>query len=85
MHCPAETAPRDARLLSGGVGNMLLATLAFSTMNVFVNQLDRIPATEIVFFRCLVSGMICGVEIARHPRCAARSQRGIRSDPGILL
>ncbi|MBA2271426.1 MAG: hypothetical protein H0W20_12660, partial [Chthoniobacterales bacterium] len=50
----------------GAVGNMLLATLAFATMNVFVKQLDRIPAMEIVFFRCLVSGMICGVEIARR-------------------
>ena len=45
---------------------MLLATLAFATMNVFVKQLDRIPAMEIVFFRCLVSGLICGVEIARR-------------------
>lgn len=50
----------------GAVGNMLLATLAFGTMNVFVKQLDRIPAMEIVFFRCLVSGIICGVEIARR-------------------
>lgn len=45
---------------------MLLATLAFATMNVFVKQLDRIPAMEIVFFRCLVSGLICGVEISRR-------------------
>ncbi len=52
--------------LSGGVGNMLVATLAFAVMNVFVKQLDRIPAMEIVFFRCLVSGVICGVEIARR-------------------
>jgi drug/metabolite transporter (DMT)-like permease len=45
---------------------MLLATFAFAVMNVFVKQLDRIPAMEIVFFRCLVSGLICGVEIARQ-------------------
>ena len=45
---------------------MILATFAFAVMNVFVKQLDRIPAMEIVFFRCLVSGMICGVEIARR-------------------
>ena len=50
----------------GAVGNMLLATLAFATMNVFVKQLNRIPAMEIVFFRCLVSGIICGVEIGRR-------------------
>ncbi|MEO8043847.1 MAG: DMT family transporter [Spartobacteria bacterium] len=67
MHQPAEPAlPNGARLLSSGVRNMLVATLAFATMNVFVKQLDRIPAMEIVFFRCLVSGMICGVEIARR-------------------
>jgi EamA domain-containing membrane protein RarD len=59
MHQAAETASRSgSRLLSGGVGNMLLATLAFATMNVFVKQLDRIPAMEIVFFRCLGSGLI---------------------------
>ncbi len=51
---------------TGAVANMLIATLAFATMNVFVKQLDRIPAMEIVFFRCLVSGVICGIEIARR-------------------
>ena len=45
---------------------MLLATFAFAVMNVFVKQLERIPAMEIVFFRCLISGLICGVEIARQ-------------------
>ncbi|HEY2711599.1 MAG TPA: DMT family transporter [Chthoniobacterales bacterium] len=50
----------------GGIANMLLATLAFAVMNVFIKQLDRIPAMEIVFFRCLVSGMICGVHVARR-------------------
>ena len=64
MHQPAESASLDSRLLSRGVANMLLATLAFATMNVFVKQLNRIPAMEIVFFRCLVSGLICGVAIA---------------------
>jgi drug/metabolite transporter (DMT)-like permease len=66
MDQAAETTPRDSPRLGGGVGNMLLATLAFATMNVFVKQLDRIPAMEIVFFRCLVSGIICGVEITRR-------------------
>ena len=54
-----------ARLISGGVANMLVATFAFAVMNVFVKQLSRIPAMEIVFFRCLVSGAICFVGIAR--------------------
>ena len=67
MRLPAEPASRArARLLSRGVANMLLATFAFAVMNVFVKQLDRIPAMEIVFFRCLVSGLICGVEISRR-------------------
>jgi len=44
---------------------MLLATLAFSIMNVFVKMLSRIPAMEIVFFRCLVSAAICFVGIGR--------------------
>jgi len=60
---PATTA--RTRRISAGVGNMLLATLAFSVMNVFVKQLNRIPAMEIVFFRCLVSAAICFIGIAR--------------------
>jgi drug/metabolite transporter (DMT)-like permease len=60
------TSDVGSRRLNRGVVNMLLATLAFAAMNVFVKQLDRIPAMEIVFFRCLISGLICGVEIARR-------------------
>jgi drug/metabolite transporter (DMT)-like permease len=63
MYRAAETDSRRARR---GPANMLLATLAFAVMNVFVKQLDRIPAMEIVFFRCLVSGLICGAEISRN-------------------
>ena len=60
MHQPAETASRASSCpLSRGVANMLLATFAFAVMNVFLKQLDRIPAMEIVFFRCVVSGLIC--------------------------
>ena len=55
----------SSRMMSGAVANMLLATFAFAVMNVFVKQLDRIPAMEIVLFRCLVSATICGVGIAR--------------------
>src|SRR4051812_16665359 len=60
----AETSGRRS-VVSTAVVNMLLATLAFSIMNVFVKQLNRIPAMEIVFFRCLVSAAICFVGIAR--------------------
>ncbi len=64
MHDRAAIVPK-APLLSAGAVNMLLATGAFAVMNVFVKQLDRIPAMEIVFFRCLVSALICFVGIAR--------------------
>jgi drug/metabolite transporter (DMT)-like permease len=56
--------PDSSRLISAGVAHMLLATFAFAVMNVFVKQLNRIPAMEIVFFRCLVSAAICFVGIA---------------------
>jgi drug/metabolite transporter (DMT)-like permease len=64
MHDQVENSPRS-RLISAGVVNMLVATFAFSVMNVFVKQLNRIPAMEIVFFRCLVSATICFVGIGR--------------------
>lgn len=55
---------QNTRLINTPVANMLLATFAFAVMNVFVKQLSRIPAMEIVFFRCLVSGAICFAGIA---------------------
>ncbi len=67
MHGPTKMMPhRRTPLLRSGIANMLLATLAFAVMNVFIKQLDRVPAMEIVFFRCLVSGLICGVHIAQR-------------------
>jgi drug/metabolite transporter (DMT)-like permease len=60
----ADTSAKTS-VISAAVVNMLLATLAFSIMNVFVKKLNRIPAMEIVFFRCLVSAAICFVGIAR--------------------
>ena len=64
MHGGAITSAKP-RLMSSGVANMLLATFAFAVMNVFVKQLNAIPAMEIVFFRCLVSAAICFVGIGR--------------------
>jgi drug/metabolite transporter (DMT)-like permease len=64
MHGRTDTSAKP-RLISSGVANMLLATFAFAVMNVFVKQLNAIPAMEIVFFRCLVSAVICFVGIAR--------------------
>jgi drug/metabolite transporter (DMT)-like permease len=64
MH-PGGTTSRANRVVSSAVANMLLATFAFSVMNVFVKQLSRFPAMEIVFFRCLVSAIISFAGIAR--------------------
>ena len=41
--------------LSKGVQYMLYATFLFSCMNVVVKLVPRIPAVEVVFFRCIVS------------------------------
>ena len=61
----ANPAESGTNLLNEGVKNMLLATFFFAVMNVFVKQLTSIPAMEIVFFRCLVSALICFVGIFR--------------------
>ena len=64
---PAQTISDkiNSQILSVGVRNMLMATFFFAIMNVFVKQLSGIPAMEIVFFRCLVSALICFVGIFR--------------------
>jgi drug/metabolite transporter (DMT)-like permease len=38
---------------------MLLSTLAFAVMNVFLKMVSHLPSMEIVLFRCLVSLIIC--------------------------
>ncbi len=63
MH-PHAAAPKS-RFISGAAANMLLAAFAFAVMNVFVKQLDRIPAMEIVLFRCLVAAVICLLGLGR--------------------
>lgn len=50
---------RDGKILSEAARNMLLATVFFALMNVFVKRLEHIPAMEIVFFRCIVSLIAC--------------------------
>jgi len=64
MDARAHNSART-RLIDSAVANMLLATFAFAVMNVFVKKVSRIPAMEVVFFRCLVSAAICFVGIAR--------------------
>lgn len=44
---------------------MLLSTFFFALMNVFIKLIPEIPAMEIVFFRCLVSMIICFIGIKR--------------------
>ena len=79
-------------LLSAAAGNMLLAAFAFSIMNIFVKQLDRIPVMEIVFMRCLVSALFCGVGLWRvrgglggeQPRALSRA-RHLRHDRALRV
>ncbi|MBD64369.1 MAG: EamA family transporter [Halobacteriovoraceae bacterium] len=45
--------------LNKGIINILIASFFFSIVNALVKYLDRIPAIEIIFFRSLVSFVIC--------------------------
>ena len=51
--------------ITRGVRYILLATVFFALMNVGVKYLAHIPAHEIVFFRALVSLIICYILIRR--------------------
>lgn len=48
-----------------GIRYMLLAVTAFSVMNLCVKLLPGIPPLEMVFFRCLVSFLICAYMLTR--------------------
>lgn len=54
-----ETKESSPKFLSQAARDMLLAAFFFALMNVFVKQLENIPAMEIVFFRCVVSLLAC--------------------------
>jgi drug/metabolite transporter (DMT)-like permease len=45
--------------ISPGIRYMLLSTLFLAFMNLCVKQLSHIPPYEILFFRALISGVIC--------------------------
>jgi len=45
---------------------MLLSTLSFAVMNVFIKKVSDFPAMEVVFFRCLISMFICFAIIYRQ-------------------
>lgn len=46
-------------ILTLAVKYMLLSTLSFACMNVFIKLAAELPAMEIVLFRCLVSMLLC--------------------------
>lgn len=52
--------------ISAGVRYMLLSTLFFAFMNMCVKQLAHIPAYEVIFFRALISGVMCLVVLRRQ-------------------
>ncbi len=57
---PKYNRQMDARqILTPGIRHMLIAVLSFSTMNLLVKLMPAIPPMELVFFRCLVSLVIC--------------------------
>jgi len=49
----------ETKFLSPGVRAMFLSTLAFFLANVFVKRVAHIPATETLFFRCVISSSFC--------------------------
>jgi drug/metabolite transporter (DMT)-like permease len=68
-----------------GIRHMLLAVTWFSVMNLCVKLIPGIPSMEVVFFRCLVSFLICAYILTkagqswtgnRHWLLAARGASG---------
>jgi drug/metabolite transporter (DMT)-like permease len=51
--------------MSLGVRYILISTVFFAFMNIGVKYLDRIPAHEVVFFRALVSLVVCYAMVKR--------------------
>lgn len=57
-----ETENRSI-FLSEGAKAMFVSSFSFALMNIFVKQLSHLPAMEIVFFRCVVSAIICLISL----------------------
>lgn len=49
--------------LSEGAKAMFVSSFSFALMNIFVKQLSHLPAMEIVFFRCVVSAIVCLISL----------------------
>ncbi len=60
---PLAQTYEKPRFLNDGIKFMMFSTFSFSLMNVFIKKLAHIPAMEVVFFRCLVSSIICFIGI----------------------
>jgi drug/metabolite transporter (DMT)-like permease len=52
--------------ISAGIRYMLLSTLFFAFMNMCVKYLAHIPAYEVIFFRALISGVMCLVVLLKE-------------------
>ena len=42
---------------------MFVSSFSFALMNIFVKQLSHLPAMEVVFFRCVVSAIVCLISL----------------------
>jgi drug/metabolite transporter (DMT)-like permease len=63
---------------------MLASTFFFALMNVCIKQVGHIPAMEIVFFRCLVSLLICLFILNRENMAWQGSNRKLLLARGIF-
>ena len=67
-----------------GVRYMLLATLAFSLMKVFVKYIPSIPAIEIVFFRAIISMILSLVYLLPKKIAVFGNNKGILAARGAV-
>jgi drug/metabolite transporter (DMT)-like permease len=71
-------------VLTAGVKYMLMSTLSFAVMNVFIKKVSDFPAMEIVFFRCLISMFICLAILKREKADWRGSNRTLLMARGIF-
>jgi drug/metabolite transporter (DMT)-like permease len=69
---------------TSGIRHMLLSTLSFAVMNVFIKKVSDFPAMEIVFFRCFISMIICMVILLREKTDWKGSNRKLLLARGIF-
>ena len=67
-----------------GVRYMLLATLAFSLMKVFVKYISIIPAIEIVFFRAIISMFLSLVYLLPKKIAVFGNNKGLLAARGVV-